>query len=475
MFTYLLDPFVVIFAVYSLIYWLFVDHTPKKLDDDHFVMFEGSVYNLKNFNHPGGNEIIRTFSGRDVTLLVHSYHMNVKNVRSLLTKYKITDPDELAKADEILKPNKLNVTFDSYDSSCYDAMKQRVVKETNKDWMMDWTMVLKFVVCAFGYILGWRNIILSKSVISILFWVLVSAICHNMIDMNVMHDGSHYALSKNKYIRKFGVMVGYIMGGPVGFFWLYGHALYHHTLTGVEDLDPELQLMYPILRTYQYQKRYWFHRFQTFYAPFMYIHAGLALLLGDILSFIRKEITSLINPVTSQGHLTLKTPQESREIYFYASTKIMFFIMWLLVPMCVHGVLMGSIMCYLFIVLTGIMVLSQFGIGHVVETDLSNSDTETSLENSKGHFRDIDEWTDHQIRHTADFNSENFVVTNLTGGINNQILHHLFPGVAHRCFPKLIKIVKDHCTERKVPYNDKPFIDQWRSHFSRLNRLGRED
>lgn len=39
-----------------------------------------------------------------------------------------------------------------------------------------------------------------------------------------------------------------------------------------------------------------------------------------------------------------------------------------------------------------------------------------------------------------------------TGGLNLQIEHHLFPGVAHNCYPAIAQIVKEECKKRGIRY-----------------------
>lgn len=470
-------PFFIALLLYTIAFFMVVKKDEPLLNENHYIKFEDQYYNLKNFKHPGGNDIIKTFSERDLTLLIHSYHFNINNVKTLLKKYLVTDPNELITAKIITKPNELSVSFKNFESTEYDKLKKNVKDTLKGNVRMDYWMGLKFIVFFMLYLISWNNAIMSSSITKSILWIIIGAISHNMVDLNVTHDGSHYALSKNKYIKQLGLYMGYIMGGPVAFFWLYGHILYHHTLTGIEDLDPELQLLHPILRTYKYQKRYWFHKFQHIYAWPIYLHVGLGLVMGDMVSLIGSEITSLMTTARKNGSLTLKLPQSSDETMFYIFTKIMFMTLWIIVPIIKYRSLWGILVFYLLVVLTSIMIMGQFGIGHVVDDNAENNEmgTKTISNQDNGKFENIDDWVNHQIKHTADFNSENSLVTNLTGGINNQILHHLFPGVAHRCFSQIISIVKDYCKTKNIPYNDKPFVEQWKMHYKRLQRLGRSE
>jgi fatty acid desaturase (delta-4 desaturase) len=41
----------------------------------------------------------------------------------------------------------------------------------------------------------------------------------------------------------------------------------------------------------------------------------------------------------------------------------------------------------------------------------------------------------------------------LSGGLNYQIEHHMFPGTAHNLYPKMAPIIKEECAKEGIPYN----------------------
>ena len=41
----------------------------------------------------------------------------------------------------------------------------------------------------------------------------------------------------------------------------------------------------------------------------------------------------------------------------------------------------------------------------------------------------------------------------LSGGLNYQIEHHLFPGVAHNLYPLMQPIIKQECVNEGIQYN----------------------
>jgi linoleoyl-CoA desaturase len=65
-----------------------------------------------------------------------------------------------------------------------------------------------------------------------------------------------------------------------------------------------------------------------------------------------------------------------------------------------------------------------------------------------------DEWAIHQVKTTANFATDNKLVSWLVGGLNFQIEHHLFPKISHVHYPAISKIVQEVCDEYNVKYNN---------------------
>jgi linoleoyl-CoA desaturase len=84
-----------------------------------------------------------------------------------------------------------------------------------------------------------------------------------------------------------------------------------------------------------------------------------------------------------------------------------------------------------------------------------------------------DDWAIHQIRTTADFATSSRVTTWLTGGLNHQIEHHLFPNVAHTHYSRLRPIVRAVAQRHGLKCHDLgSFSSALRQHFALLKNLG---
>lgn len=82
-------------------------------------------------------------------------------------------------------------------------------------------------------------------------------------------------------------------------------------------------------------------------------------------------------------------------------------------------------------------------------------------------------WAAQQLSSSADFAHGSWLWTHISGGLNYQAVHHLFPGVAHTHYPALGTIIKAKAAEHGIPY--KIFPSFWAAlagHFRHLRALG---
>ena len=85
-----------------------------------------------------------------------------------------------------------------------------------------------------------------------------------------------------------------------------------------------------------------------------------------------------------------------------------------------------------------------------------------------------DDWAMHQIRTSADFAIGSRVTTWLTGGLNHQVEHHLFPNVAHTHYSGLRPIVRAAAQRHGLECHDLGSLPSAiGQHFALLKTLGR--
>src|SRR5678816_2343555 len=98
---------------------------------------------------------------------------------------------------------------------------------------------------------------------------------------------------------------------------------------------------------------------------------------------------------------------------------------------------------------TGFVLSIVFQLAHTVEhTHFPLPDTATG--------KMEDEWAIHQVKTTANFATNNRLVSWLVGGLNFQIEHHLFPKISHIHYPAISRIIKQVCEEHGISYIEYP-------------------
>jgi len=82
-------------------------------------------------------------------------------------------------------------------------------------------------------------------------------------------------------------------------------------------------------------------------------------------------------------------------------------------------------------------------------------------------------WGAAQVATSADFAHGSWFWTHVSGGLNYQVVHHLFPGICHTHYPAIAPIVLDTCAEFKIPYKVYPtFWSALVAHFAHLKVMG---
>merc|ERR1719316_2313137 len=73
------------------------------------------------------------------------------------------------------------------------------------------------------------------------------------------------------------------------------------------------------------------------------------------------------------------------------------------------------------------------------------------VEGTHGHSTNMD-WGAYQTRSSHDYAVDSWLWCNLSGGLNNQIAHHLFPGIHFKHYPLVTKVIREVCAEEGVEF-----------------------
>ncbi|MEZ4853574.1 fatty acid desaturase [Flavobacterium sp.] len=278
------------------------------------------------------------------------------------------------------------------------------------------------------------------------------------VGMNVMHDGNHGSYSEKSWVNK--IMGGsiYILAGNV-YNWQVQHNVLHHTYTNIHGHDEDLDAG-KIIRFTKQAKWHRFHKFQHYYSIFLY---GL-LTFNWAITTDFLQMKRYLKRKLSYGEFKKPSVQWTTLVI----TKVIYFSIWLVVPMLMGIVWWKVLLGFVVMHYTAGLILSiVFQLAHVVE------DTKNPSPNEEGELENT--WAVHQLFTTANFAPKNWLINYYTGGLNHQIEHHIFPNISHIHYNKIAKIVKETAKECNLPYYEfKSTRSAILSHFKHLKELGKK-
>lgn len=289
----------------------------------------------------------------------------------------------------------------------------------------------------------------------LLFTVLMGAGMAG-VGMNVMHDGNHGVYSKKKWVNKFMGSSIYVLAGNV-YNWQVQHNVLHHTYTNIHGHDEDIDAG-RVIRFSKHAKWRKFHKFQHIYSVFLY---GL-LTFNWALTTDFIQTKNYLKRQLSYGEMPSKWKQWST----LAVTKLVYVTVWLIIPMLI-GITWWKVLLGFFVMhyTAGLILSVIFQLAHVVE------DNDMPLPNEKGEMKNT--WAIHQLFTTANFASKNKIVNWLTGGLNHQVEHHIFPNISHIHYDKIAEIVRETAIEFNLPYNEYETTQgAVKAHFQYLKKLG---
>ena len=250
-----------------------------------------------------------------------------------------------------------------------------------------------------------------------------------LIGLNVQHDANHGAASSKQWINE---MMGYGADAIGGSKWHWiGHHWTHHAYTNHAEKDPDVTAGEPVLIFTNYAhddpNRQWYHRFQVL----LFLPAMAGYWLTKASRWADTQIhAELVSGVLRLLHLGI------------------FFVP----PVWHHGWEWTSLYQTLTIGVSGSLVLGiLFSLSH-------NFEGSYRLEPSGDVAKPTTEecWYKSQVESSCTYGG--FVSGCLTGGLNYQIEHHLFPRMSSAHYPTIAPIVRRICKKHNVHYTYFPWV-----------------
>jgi linoleoyl-CoA desaturase len=277
------------------------------------------------------------------------------------------------------------------------------------------------------------------------------------IGFSVQHDANHGGYSERRSVnRLLSWMLDFL--GASSYVWGWKHNIFHHSHTNVVGLDADVNIQ-PFCRIAPSQKLYPVHRFQHLYIWLLY---GLLTVKWTFVD----DFKDVFN-----GNVGLqKMPRPTgRKLLGVLLGKLVFLGWALGVPVLFHSLWTVALCFALTSFVLGFTLASVFQLAHCVE--------EASFpEVPEGGGSFGREWAAHQVETTVDFARGNRLLGWYLGGLNFQVVHHLFPRVCHLHYPALSRIVEDTCREHGVRYRAQESVRAAvGSHVRWLKQMGRPE
>jgi linoleoyl-CoA desaturase len=323
----------------------------------------------------------------------------------------------------------------------------------------NWSMVTKSAVMIALYYIPYGLMVggVFESTWAVFACWMFMAAGMSGIGLSIMHDANHGAYSKHKWINTAMSYLLNLMGGNA-INWRIQHNVLHHSFTNVHGMDEDIEAG-KILRFSPQQDWHWFHKFQHWYAWFLY---GLSVHLWVTVKDIRQLKKYKKEDLFKTQGLSFRTA-----LWDVILSKLVYYSYMVVIPIVFVDIPWYMTILFFFIMLfaVGIFLTLIFQSAHVMETsEFPEPDADGKMENS---------WAIHQLLTTTNFAPKSRLFSWFIGGLNYQIEHHLFPNICHVHYKKLSAIVKKTAEEFNLPYHVQPtFFDAIKIHWAMLRGLG---
>ena len=399
---------------------------------DQLWKIHGEYYDLAPFlaSHPGG-DVIQLGKGRDCTELWESVHLLSDKPRTLLARFRVDPPLDALTSPEI---------FTWEDDGFYRTVQRRV-RAYFATIESDAKATSAYFVRWAALFIAWLLLVIGGLWGGNLWLAALAGLSIEILDNTVSHDGSHNAVSRRQWINKLASYTQYLYfwAHPV---WADHHVFAHHSYTGVQGLDPDLDNNF-LQRKSQDQQVRWWHRGQSV-LTLLYLPWTMTLVQSGA------YVWSLLFSQPIFGVPFQRPKHElARALTLWAISFVIHFVIpFTLLP---FWTAIGVIAAYY--VTQSLYYWAAVAPNHDTYATVRHGEESLSIEHLTKHPID---WGEKQVRSTGDFKLVNADWTArmnwFFGGIQYQIEHHLFPTVSHCHYPAIASIVEKTCREFAIPY-----------------------
>jgi fatty acid desaturase len=307
-------------------------------------------------------------------------------------------------------------------------------------------------------ILAWSGASMMLILEPCLSIAIASGILSALIGLHSHHASSHGSISQHAWVNDLFALTSDLFGHSK-YMWFQQHVLAHHVYTSIPKLDPDIHTEPFFVRCREEQRLKSYHRFQTLYCWIFFSMLAASSLL-NLDAFLKHRFARSFRVVDysfKRRHYT-RLMKSIHVLFEYA------------LPLWLHGP--GFFIFSAVKMATGSLLLSAlFIVNHLFEKDVDNNNS--SNESGKAKEKKNLCWYEHQVVNSCSYGG--WISCLMTGGLNYQIEHHLFPRINSMHYHRLAPLVQQICAKHGVQYQRfDSFTENLGSSLKRLLGLGYE-
>jgi fatty acid desaturase (delta-4 desaturase) len=433
-------------------------HPSKK-----YTVIKDVCYDITDFSerHPGGKHLIALAVGRDASILFDSYHVTdrpYKYLKSVPQVGKVGD-EKVAKilASYKMRGSEWKQIPESFPQPNTSDLYQRMKKRINEEILAPRGRTSGrggpvMVATSFLIPMTWACLqawyIVSPSVVSG-FWL---GMCGVWIGVALQHTANHGALLSSGSMNQ---VIGYTADVGIGvssLVWRFHHQVSHHVYTNDDYLDLDAYSSKPVIRLDSAQELKWWHKYQHLYAWPLFA-----------LLYPAKQQSDTTNLCLRSADMVKFLGASDYEVPLAVTLKIVHFFLMLFIPHALHGDVYVWGPAFASWMLSGGVLLSWL---FIVSHNIGEAKVDAP--------RETPDWCRQQIEHSASWGGHFGCL--MTGGLNLQVEHHLFPGVSHDLYSDIQVVVKEECAKEGVHYAGYDTLFEITSELlSFMKRMGSEE
>ena len=393
-------------------------------------MIHGHQYDLRRYNHPGGRFVLDRTRGLDVTNLFESYHLS-DTARSVLGRMSCVCCANKAGMPSV--PPKKPFTKEVHDY----VLRKHPDPSSRKMHPLKMLVGLLLWVSTYMYAMVSTHFVIP----CVLF-----SVGQHVVGNRLLHEGSHMSLPGGEHVN---ILIGHVCTFPFMPFegWFFRHVVSHHLHTNDVDRDNDVSVVsYLIPRVREY---------------YMYI---LLALVGAVWWFPTTIIPGLpLSPgifvilylALECAHImTMNKLYTSKDNEVHGARQLWFFGWAMLHMVCYAVVPQYPMRAAIYGGIVGIAFSFFSALNHL---PLLPDGVDPSLD-----------FHEQQVRSSINYGTGSWFWSMVSFGLNQQVEHHVLPGVSHGCFVN----IRDICTRHSIPYHEVTFWSSCKMLLGTMFRLG---